>query len=52
MGILLVAVLLCICVFLFCRQVHLDRKSFAHKHQSDNEDILREAARFLKERGV
>jgi hypothetical protein len=37
-------------VFLFIRQVHLDKRRFLKKHRQDNNHILKDVARFLAER--
>jgi len=49
MSLLPGVVLFVVCFLLFCREVYLDGKRFAKKRQLDNEHILKEVARFLKE---
>jgi hypothetical protein len=39
-----------ISVFLFMREVHLDKRRFLKTHRQDNQHILRDVARFLAER--
>ena len=36
-------------IFLFFREIKLERKRFAENHRLSNEHILREVERFLKE---
>lgn len=50
MNFIWIVILLIIFIVLFCREVWLDRKKFAKKRQSDNEYILLEVERFLKEK--
>ena len=48
MGYIWIVILFIISVVLFCREVNLDRKRFKRKRKSDNEQLLREAERFVK----
>ena len=52
MAVISIIILFIIPVAAFCREVRLDRKKFAQKRQADNEHILREVARFLREREI
>lgn len=52
MAIISIVILFIIPVAAFCREVRLDQKKFAKKRQSDNEHILKEVARFLREREI
>jgi hypothetical protein len=49
MGFVSIVILFGFFVFLFYREVHLDRKNFAKTRQRDNEHILREVERFLRD---